>query len=152
MPSEKSSRPSVILLVEDDPGDQAMVRRAVEDGDVRARLEVVEDGVQALDYLLRQGVYDAGSAPRPDLVLLDLNLPRMNGHEVLERIRATDELRQVPVVFLTTSSHANDISRAYELGANSYVVKPSLPTGYADTLRRLETYWLDFVHLPSDRR
>ena len=117
-----SHSPIEILLVEDNPGDVRLTREALRDGKVRNNLNVVDDGVKALEFLRRQGGF--GKAPRPDLILLDLNLPRMSGREVLTEIKSDPELRSIPVVVLTTSQAEQDIVKAYELNANCYVTKP----------------------------
>lgn len=139
-----------ILLVEDDPGDQALTRRALEEGGLPIELQIVEDGEEALEYLQRTGRFAApGAAPRPDLVLLDLNLPRLDGKQVLQRMRAIPELRGLPVVALTTSRHEADVARTYELGANSYIAKPVDMEQFVATLKELGSYWFQLVLLPT---
>ncbi len=138
-----------ILLVEDDPGDQELTRRAFEEGKLRNRLQIVSDGEEALDYLRRQGAYaDASTSPRPQLVLLDLNLPRLDGRAVLEQMRSDPDLRRIPVVALTTSRQEEDIVRSYDLGVNSYISKPVSMDSFVDVLRTLENYWFQVVMLP----
>ena len=125
MKTSTKAKPAVILLAEDDRGDQELTRRALEEGKIRNDLRVVEDGEEALAYLYRRGKYkDPATSPRPDLLLLDLNLPRVDGREVLERVRADSKLRRMAVVVLTTSRQEEDILRSYELGCNSFITKP----------------------------
>ena len=141
---------SVILLVEDDPGDQELARRASEVAGLRAELRVASDGAEALDYLQQRERYaPPGDAPRPDLVLLDLNMPRMDGRELLRHMRADPQLVSVPVVVLTTSDQRSDIAECYKLGCNSYVTKPADLTDFVQCLQRLSAYWFDLVRLPS---
>ncbi|MBP1697695.1 MAG: two component system response regulator, partial [Deltaproteobacteria bacterium] len=119
------AKSATILLVEDDRGDQELTRRALDEGKIRNDLRIVEDGEEALAYLFRRGKYkDPATSPRPDLLLLDLNLPRVDGREVLEQIRADSKLRRMAVVVLTTSRQEEDILRSYELGCNSFITKP----------------------------
>lgn len=142
-------KPAVVLLVEDDPGDQELTRRALQEDVIRTDLHVVNDGEEALDYLQRRGRFtDPVSAPAPDLVLLDLNLPRLDGRGVLERMRADAALRTVPVVVLTTSRQEEDILRSYRVGCNSYLSKPVRIEEFIDVVRQLKTYWLELVALP----
>src|SRR4051794_28935454 len=117
-----TSRPIEVLLVEDDEGDVVMTREALDEGKVLNRLHVASDGVEALEYLRREGPH--AEAPRPDLILLDLNLPRRDGRQVLAEVKADDDLRRIPIVVLTTSEAEEDILRSYDLHANAYVTKP----------------------------
>lgn len=145
----RSAREAVILLVEDDPGDQEITSRALEESDFPNRLHIVNDGEEALDYLLRREAYaDPETSPRPDLVLLDLNMPRLDGKAVLKQIRATKELRRLPVVVLTTSRHEEDIMRTYDLGVNSYIAKPADLDQLSTLVKALEAYWFQHVVLP----
>jgi len=145
------SRAAIILLVEDDPEDQELTRRALRAGKVRNRLMVVNDGEEALDYLYRRGAFqDADASPRPDLILLDLNMPKLDGRAVLQQIKQDPDLRRIPVVVLTTSSQEEDILRSYDLGVNSYVAKPVRMEGFVKAVRDLEHYWFDLVVLPND--
>jgi CheY-like chemotaxis protein len=148
--SQQRSRLAVILLVEDDPGDQELTRRALEEDIVRVDLRIVGDGEQAMDYLFQRGRY-AGEeqAPRPDLILLDLNMPRMNGREVLEVLKQEPALCRIPVVVLTTSQQEADILATYDLGCNSYVQKPVDIDQFIDVVRRLGNYWFEVVTLPT---
>jgi CheY-like chemotaxis protein len=135
-----------VLLVEDDPGDVLLIREALEDHEVRNRLSVVNDGVEAMAYLRRQGDY--AEARRPDLVLLDLNLPRMNGAEVLEQVKTDPALSLIPVVILTTSEAEEDILRSYKLHANAYVTKPVDYDRFTQTVRKIEEFFIGMVKLP----
>jgi len=149
MKTATKARPAVILLAEDDRGDQELTRRALEASKVRNDLRIVEDGEEALAYLFRRGKYkDPASSPRPDLVLLDLNLPRVDGREVLERVRADSKLRRLAVIVLTTSRREEDILRSYELGCNSFITKPGAMEPFIRTIQDLEEYWFQTVILP----
>ena len=140
---------AVILLVEDSPADQELVRRAVEKVTIRNELRIVEDGEEALAYLFRRGKYKASAAsPRPDLLLLDLNLPRVNGYQVLEEIRADSKLRPMPVLVLTTSRQEKDIIRSYELGCNSFFTKPVGLGQLTGLVQAIEKYWFETAVLP----
>ncbi len=144
--------PHAILLVEDNSADIKITQRALQESAIPVELVVVRDGQEAVDYLLRQGAYAEQPAwRRPDLVLLDLNLPRLSGREVLERIRATQALRPLPVVVLTTSHRADEIRDLYAAGANTYIEKPQDFKRFVDVLRTIQHYWLDMALLPSDR-
>jgi CheY-like chemotaxis protein len=135
-----------VLLVEDDPGDVLMTREAFEDQGLGNRLSVVSDGVEALAFLRREGAY--ADAPRPDLILLDLNLPRRDGREVLDEIKKDPGLRQIPVVVLTTSSADEDILRSYQLHANAYVTKPVDFEKFVAVVRRIDEFFLNVARLP----
>jgi two-component system, chemotaxis family, response regulator Rcp1 len=135
-----------ILLVEDNPGDVRLTREALREGKVRNNLSVVDDGVKAVQFLRREGEY--ADAPRPDLILLDLNLPRMSGPEVLEQIKADPELRSIPVVILTSSQAERDIVRAYELSANCYITKPVDLDQFISVVKTIEDFWFTIVRLP----
>ena len=138
-----------ILLVEDDPGDRELTRRALNQGGITTPLQTVQDGEEALQFLLREGRYaDPDSSPRPALVLLDLNLPKISGIEVLDRMRERSELRRIPVVVLTTSRHEDDIAAAYDLGVNSYIVKPVDMDQFVNAIKVLKDYWFQIVVLP----
>lgn len=136
----------VVLLVEDDPGDILMTREAFEDFKVANSLHVVNDGVEAMAFLRREGEF--ADAPRPDLVLLDLNLPRMDGREVLAAIKGDDELGQIPVVVLTTSEAEEDVMRSYRLHANAYVAKPVDFERFIDVVRKIDDFFVSVVRLP----
>jgi CheY-like chemotaxis protein len=138
--------PIEVLLVEDDPGDVLMTREAFEEHKLRNRLNVVSDGVAALAYLRRLAPYT--DAVRPDLVLLDLNLPKRDGREVLAEIKADDELRHIPVVVLTTSQADEDVLCSYQLYANAYVTKPVDFDKFINVVRRIDEFFVSVVKLP----
>jgi CheY-like chemotaxis protein len=135
-----------VLLVEDDQGDVLMTREAFAHHKIRNELHVVTDGEQALQFLRRQGEY--GDAPRPGLILLDLNLPRRDGREVLAEVKADPELRSIPVVVLTTSEAEEDILRSYSLHANAYVSKPVDFDRFVEVIRRIDDFFVTVVKLP----
>ena len=138
-----------ILLVEDNPADIKITERALRESASHVQLIVVRDGQEAVEYLLRQGAHSQDRDwRRPDLILLDLNLPRLTGREVLERIRATPELRSVPVVILTTSSRTEEIQDLYTAGANTYIEKPQDFVRFVEVLKTIQRYWLDTALLP----
>ncbi|MFJ2645249.1 response regulator [Streptomyces sp. NPDC087420] len=140
-------QPIAVLLVEDDPGDELMTREAFEDNKIRNALHVVRDGEEALDFLYRRGAYV--DAPRPDLVLLDLNLPKYDGRQVLEQIKTDPELALIPVVVLTTSSAEEDILRSYKLHANAYVTKPVDIDQFIAAVRQIDQFFVSVVRLPG---
>lgn len=135
-----------ILLVEDNPGDVRLTREALRDARIHNRLFVARDGVEALDFLYRRGEH--AEVPRPDLILLDWNLPRKNGHEVLQEIKADPVLRRIPVVVLTTSEAEEDVLRAYDLHANCYIPKPVDLGRFLRIVQSIESFWLSVVKLP----
>jgi two-component system, chemotaxis family, response regulator Rcp1 len=137
-----------ILLVEDNAGDARLAREAFRDAQVSNRLSWVSDGVEALAFLRREGKY--AQAPRPDLILLDLNLPRKGGREVLTEIKADDRLKRIPVVVLTTSQAEEDIARAYQLNANCYIAKPVDLDQFMRVVKTIEDFWLTVVRLPGE--
>jgi CheY-like chemotaxis protein len=136
-----------ILLVEDSLTDVMMIREALEYYEVRNPLHVAEDGVAAMQYLRREGEY--GEAPRPGLIILDLNLPRKSGREVLQELKVDPELMSIPVVVLTTSKSVEDVARTYGLHANCYITKPVDFGRFADIVRSINDFWLGVVTLPS---
>jgi CheY-like chemotaxis protein len=136
-----------VLLVEDDPGDVLITREAFAENKVRNQLSVVNDGVNALQFLRREGDY--ADAPRPDLILLDLNLPRMDGHEVLAKIKSDSDLQRIPVVVLTTSDAEEDVLRSYDLHANAYVTKPVDFERFLRVVRQIDDFFVTVVKLPS---
>jgi len=140
--------PIDVLLVEDDPGDTLMIREAFADNKVRNSLACVTDGVEAMRFLRREGEY--ADAPRPDLVLLDLNLPRKDGREVLAEIKNDEELRSIPVVVLTTSQAEEDVLRSYQLHANAYVTKPVDFDRFIDVVRQIDEFFVTVVKLPPN--
>jgi chemotaxis family two-component system response regulator Rcp1 len=135
-----------ILLVEDNPGDARLAQEALKEGRMTSRLKVVVDGVEAMSFLRREGPY-AGS-PRPNLILLDLNLPRKDGRQVLAELKADEDLRRIPVVVLTTSQAEQDILRSYDLHANCYITKPVDLDRFISVVRSIEEYWCSVVTLP----
>ena len=137
-----------ILLVEDNPGDVFLTQEAFKEGRFAHRLSVVEDGEEAIRFLRQNGNYDG--APRPDLILLDLNLPKKDGRELLAEIKEDPGLRHIPVVVLTTSDAQQDISRAYKLHANCYLTKPIQMDDFLQKVRSIEDFWLTVVRLPSN--
>lgn len=143
-----SVEPIQVLLVEDDPGDELMTREAFEDNKINNTLHVVRDGQEALDFLYRNGAY--GDAPRPDLILLDLNLPKYDGRQVLQRIKSDEELAHIPVVVLTTSSAEEDILRSYRLHANAYVTKPVDLNQFIAAVRQIDEFFVSVVKLPRN--
>jgi CheY-like chemotaxis protein len=148
MSSQSLSRPVEVLLVEDNPGDVRLTREALKEGKVRNHLHVARDGVEALAFLRRQGEH--AGVPRPDLILLDLNLPRKDGREVLTEIKEDAALRQIPVVVLTSSQAEEDIRRAYDLHANCYITKPVDLDRFINVVRSIEDFWFTVVELPSE--
>jgi two-component system, response regulator len=149
----RTARAITILLAEDDPDDRMLLQEAVLEGRLANEMRCVEDGEELLDYLRRRGRYTGeGAAPRPGLILLDLNMPRKDGREALREIKADPDLRQIPVVVLTTSKAEEDVFRSYDLGANSFVTKPVTFQSLVDLMRTLGRYWLEIVELPSGRR
>jgi len=146
MGPQRLGRPAEILLVEDNPGDVELTREAMVEANVSNNLHVVHDGVEAMAFMRRQGKYV--QAPRPDLVLLDLNLPKKDGREVLAEIKGDDDLKVVPVVILTTSDADADVLKSYQLYANSYITKPLAFAGFATVVRSIECFWFGVVVLP----
>jgi len=146
MTGQRTLRPIEILMVEDNPGDVRLTREALKGGKVWNELRVVTDGVAALDYLRGKPPYE--NEPRPDLVLLDLNLPKKDGREVLAAIKSDDSLKSIPVVILTTSQAEEDVVRAYNLNANCYVTKPVDFEQFTRIVQAIEQFWLTIVTLP----
>lgn len=141
------TRPVEILLVEDDPGDVLMTRDALKESKLLHHLQVLDNGEEAVRYLKREPPYE--DAVRPDLVLLDLNLPRLDGREVLSIIKADTNLRQIPCVVLTTSESEDDIARSYDLHANAYVTKPVDFAGFTEAVRQIDEFFFTIVRLPK---
>ena len=139
-----------ILLVEDDPGDELITREAFEDNKIKNNLHVAHDGEEGLDFLYRRGPF--AEAPRPDLILLDLNLPKYDGRQLLEQIKSDPELSHIPVVVLTTSSAEEDILRSYKLHANAYIPKPVSIGEFVEVIRSLGNFWFTVAALPSGPR
>ena len=148
MPSNEHEH--VILMVDDDPDDHFLARDTLESLRLPVCLREAGDGEELLDYLLQRGRFaDCGSAPRPDVILLDLSMPGMDGKEVLARIRSMPELREMPVIIFTTSMDLQDVNDCYRLGANSYVTKPASLDDWESVMSTLYTYWLKTAELPS---
>ena len=146
-----SKTPRAILFADDDPDDRMLVRDAFEESRLDCDLRCVEDGEELVDYLRRRGKYtSAQAAPRPALILLDLNMPRKDGREALKEIKASPELRRIPIVVLTTSKADEDILRTYDLGVNSYITKPVTFDSLVDTVKILGRYWFEIVELPAE--
>jgi CheY-like chemotaxis protein len=146
--SGNTSRPIEILLVEDSPGDIRLTQEVLRDGKIYNNLNVVEDGVQALAFLHKETPYE--KAPSPDLILLDLNLPKKDGRAVLAEIKTDEKLRRIPVVILTTSAAEDDIIKAYDLHANCYISKPIDLDQFIQVVKSIEQFWLTIVKLPPE--
>ena len=142
-----NGRPIEILLVEDNPGDVRLTKEALHEGKVYSNLHWARDGVEALEFLRQEGAHRA--APRPDIILLDLNLPKKDGREVLSAIKSDEQLMQIPVVVLTTSSAEEDVFRSYKLHANCYVTKPVDLDKFLQVVKSIDTFWLTVVTLPA---
>jgi CheY-like chemotaxis protein len=148
---KKHGEPITILMADDDADDRRLTRDALEESRLANDLRFVENGEELLDYLRHQGKYsDADAYPRPGLILLDLNMPRKDGRTALKEMKADPDLRQIPVTVLTTSKADEDIFRSYDLGVNSYIVKPVTFEALVDILQTLEKYWFEIVELPPD--
>ncbi len=137
-----------ILLAEDNPGDVMLTKKALEQGKLANNLNVVTDGVETLAYLRQEGKY--ADKPRPDLVLLDLNMPRKDGQDVLKELQDDADLCRIPVVVLTSSESEEDIARSYELNANAYLTKPVDFDGFTEIVNRMENFWFKVVKLPEE--
>jgi CheY-like chemotaxis protein len=140
--------PIEILLVEDNPGDERLTREALKEGKVYHKLHWAKDGVEAMDFLFRRGKFK--DAPRPDIILLDLNLPKKDGREVLQEIKSDEMLKRIPVVVLTTSKAEEDVLRTYDLHANCYVTKPVDLEKFIVVVRSIDVFWLTVVTLPPN--
>jgi CheY-like chemotaxis protein len=143
-----SGQPLEVLLVEDSPGDVRLTKEALKDAKVHINLRVVRDGIDAMAFLMREGEY--ATALRPDLILLDLNLPKKDGREVLREIKENPELKSIPVVILTTSASEADILRSYLLHANCYITKPVNLDGFLTVVKSIDSFWLSIVKLPPN--
>ena len=143
----RAAPPVEILLVEDNPADVRLTREALKEGKVYNNLHWSKDGVEALEFLRREGKYQ--DAPRPDIILLDLNLPKKDGREVLHEIKNDDKLKRIPVVILTTSKAEEDVLKSYNLHANCYVTKPVDLEQFIRVVRSIDTFWLTVVTLPN---
>ena len=144
----ENGKPIEILMVEDNPGDVRLTKEALKDGKVRNSINVVTDGEEALSYLHKEGKYI--NSPRPDLILLDLNLPKKDGRDVLKEIKSSETFRRIPVVILTTSKAEEDIFKAYDSYANCYITKPVDLDQFINVARKIEDFWLTIVKLPSE--
>ena len=144
--------PITILMADDDADDRRLTQEAFEEGRLINDVRFVENGEQLLEYLRKEGAYaPPAEAPRPGLILLDLNMPRKDGRTVLKELKTDPELRQIPVVVLTTSKADEDIYKSYDLGVNSYIVKPVTFEALVDILQTLEKYWFEIVELPPSK-
>ncbi|HKJ32551.1 MAG TPA: response regulator [Balneolales bacterium] len=141
------NRPVIILLIEDNEADVRLTKEGIKEAKILNNLYVVKDGVEAMEFLKRDGQYT--DAPAPDLILLDLNLPKKDGREVLEDIKEDPDLKQIPVVILTTSEAERDILKSYKLHANCYVTKPIGLNQFVDVIKAIEGFWLTIVKLPN---
>lgn len=142
------TKPIDILLVEDNPGDVRLTREALKEGKIKNNLFVTKDGVEALAFLHKEGEFE--DVPRPDLILLDLNMPRMDGRELLQKIKRETDLRRIPVVVLTTSKSEEDIIKSYDLHANCYITKPVDLDQFINVVKTVEDFWLTVVKLPPN--
>ena len=149
MESTPLMRPIELLLVEDSEPDVRLTVEALHEAKVKNRLSVVEDGVEAMDFLLRRNGYE--QAPRPDLIFLDLNLPRKDGRQVLSEIKSDPSLKRIPVVILTTSKDEEDVLRAYDQHANCYITKPVDFNRFLEVVKSIEQFWLTVVRLPEEK-
>lgn len=147
---KKLGRPVEILLIEDNPGDVRLTKEALKENKINNKLHVVEDGEAAIAFLKRNGSY--ASALRPDLIILDLNLPIKDGREVLEEIKADNALKAIPVVVLTTSKDEEDVLKSYQLHANCYITKPIDLDQFSKVVRAVEDFWFSIVKLPGERQ
>lgn len=143
-----NGKPIEILLVEDNPADVRLTQEALKEGKVRNNLHIARDGIEAIEYLRRVGKHNG--SPRPDLILLDLNLPRKDGREVLADIKADPELKAIPVVVLTTSAAEADIFKSYKLHANCYITKPVDLDQFVQVVKSIDDFWLTVVRLPTE--
>jgi two-component system response regulator len=148
---DRTPRPITILLADDDEDDRELTRDALQDSRLADEMRFVVDGQDLIDYLRREGRYSAlaSDTPRPGIILLDLNMPRMDGREALAEIKADESLKEIPVVVLTTSKDEGDVQRTYALGANSFITKPVTHNGLIDVMKNLTKYWLEVVELPD---
>jgi CheY-like chemotaxis protein len=150
MMQDRHKIPITILICDDDEDDRMLTQQALENAHVSNRIRFVEDGEQLLDYLYQRGDFagETGKAPRPGLILLDLNMPKMGGREALKVIKQDESLRDIPVVVLSTSRLDEDITRSYQLGVNSFITKPVTFSGLVEAMNVLGRYWLEIVELP----
>jgi two-component system, chemotaxis family, response regulator Rcp1 len=148
MNNHLSSKIMEILLVEDNPGDIRLAREAFKESKVKTRLHIANDGIEALDFLLKKGKYI--DVPKPDIILLDLNLPQKDGREVLSELKIDDALKRIPVIILTTSNSEEDIFKCYNLHANCYITKPMDFENYFKIISIIEQFWFSIVQLPNE--
>lgn len=146
-----NGRQPVIVCADDDADDRMLVQDAFEEAGVSGHLQFVENGEQLLDYLTHKNGFDSNNAPKPDVILLDLNMPRKDGREALGEIKLHSDLKRIPVIILTTSKAAEDVSRSYELGASGFITKPVTYEGLVDVARILRKYWFEVAELPAIR-
>ena len=148
----KNRNAITILLADDDPDDRMLAKEAFVESRLRNKLEMVEDGEELMDYLQGQGKYSGTNAkPKPDLILLDLNMPRKDGREALREIKSSPDLRRIPIVVLTTSKADEDVIRTYDLGVNSFITKPVTFEALVEVLTALGRYWFEIVELPPEK-
>lgn len=146
-----NEKPLAILMADDDEDDCLLAKKALEQSNMGSHLNFVTDGEALMDYLHHRGKYtDSGISPRPDIILLDLNMPKMNGMEALKEIKASLEFCHIPVIMLTTSRADHDVSQSYSLGANSFITKPVSFKGLVDMMNIIKTYWFEVVELPNE--
>jgi CheY-like chemotaxis protein len=150
MMQDRNKIPISILVCDDDEDDRMLTRQALEDAHISNTVRFVEDGEQLLDYLYQRGPFagETGQAPRPGLILLDLNMPKLDGREALKTIKEDESLRDIPIVVLSTSRLDEDIARSYQLGVNSFITKPVTFSGLVEAMNVLGRYWLEIVELP----
>jgi CheY-like chemotaxis protein len=144
-------KPNTILIADDDPDDRIMAREALFKAQASSNVIFVEDGEDLMDYLNGRGKYEDKDQPYPDLILLDLNMPKKNGHEALKEIKADTRFRTIPVVVLTTSKEEEDICRTYKLGVNSFITKPVTFESLVNTMKIIGKYWFEIVELPTEK-
>jgi CheY-like chemotaxis protein len=148
-PPEMSSRPLTILLADDDEEDRELARDALQDSRLANEMRFVSDGQDLLDYLRHTGRWNEENAPRPGIILLDLNMPKKDGREALQEIKADESLRRIPIVVLTTSKDEADVLSTYDLGVSSFITKPVTFGGLVDVMRTWTRYWFEIVELPD---
>jgi len=148
MGKPKKGKDVEILLVEDNPGDIRLTKEALKEGKVKNKLYIVKDGMEALNFLKRKGEFS--KVPRPDLILLDLNLPKKDGRDVLKEIKMNDDLKRIPVVILTTSKDEEDVIKTYNLHANAYITKPVDLDQFINVIKTIDDFWLSVVKLPPN--
>lgn len=147
----QAGRPTVILMADDDADDRLLAQDALAESKIASELHFVENGEDLMDYLNKRGKFSAHSAPRPELILLDLNMPKKDGREALREIKSSRDLRRIPVVVLTTSQADADVGQIYDLGANSFITKPVSFHALVDVMRALGHYWFETVELPNPK-